>query len=173
MSHPEIETFLAENNITVEATFVPFSQSRNAKPNATTKDMSLNWKVKVLIDGMEVVETDYMAGIGHLPLNKQNVFSKMTIGKADAIKHECETGRSCVDGTIIMPDQLDVLYSLVGDAEAIDHATFEEWADSYGYDNDSRKAEQIYRACLELGLKMRNGLGNDRLKRLQELFQDY
>lgn len=130
--------------------------------------------MKALVDGLAILETDYSAGIGHCPSNKSlHPFSKMSINEADAIKHECETGRSRIDNTPIMPDPLDMLYSLVSDAEAIDHATFEEWADNYGYDSDSRKAEKIYRACLEIGLKMRNGLGNDRLKRLQDLFQDY
>lgn len=55
----------------------------------------------------------------------------------------------------------------------LDSSTFEEWANEFGYDPDSRKAEVIYRACLEIALKLRNGLGEDRLRDLRELFTDY
>ena len=42
-----------------------------------------------------------------------------------------------------------------------------------GYDPDSRKAEGIYRACLELALKLRNGLGEKLLAELREAVADY
>lgn len=42
-----------------------------------------------------------------------------------------------------------------------------------GYDPDSRKAEAIYKACLEIALKLRNALGEDGLAKLREAAQDY
>ena len=72
-----------------------------------------------------------------------------------------------------VPTLRDVLYSLVSDADAIDCATFEDWAINYGYDTDSRSAEKAYRACLESGLKLRAMLGEEALTKLRELFQDY
>jgi hypothetical protein len=45
------------------------------------------------------------------------------------------------------PDAVDVLSCLASDASGFDDArSFEEWADNYGYDTDSRKVERTYRA---------------------------
>jgi hypothetical protein len=59
------------------------------------------------------------------------------------------------------------------DSEVIDHPNFESWASEIGYDADSRKAESIYRACLEIALKLRSALGDRGLKELREACQDY
>jgi hypothetical protein len=71
------------------------------------------------------------------------------------------------------PDATDVLYSLVLDSEVIDCESFEDWADNFGYDHDSRSAEKIYRSCLETALKMRSLFGEDRLRELRVLFENY
>jgi hypothetical protein len=71
------------------------------------------------------------------------------------------------------PELRDVLYSLVLDASVIDEGTFESWASNYGYDVDSRKAEATYRACLEIGLQLRNIIGQEQLSKLQDLFAGY
>lgn len=73
----------------------------------------------------------------------------------------------------ILPDPLDVLYSLTMDSSVLDHATFESWASEFGYDVDSRSAESTYRACLDIALKMRAALGDSGMERLAEIFQDY
>lgn len=41
-----------------------------------------------------------------------------------------------------------------------DGASFEEWADDYGYDRDSRKAEAIYNACKKQGEDLQRMLGD-------------
>lgn len=46
-------------------------------------------------------------------------------------------------------------------------------AETFGYDPDSRSAEKVYRACMEIALKMRAALGESGLSRLNEIFQDY
>lgn len=73
----------------------------------------------------------------------------------------------------IMPNPVDVFYSLAMDSDVLNYGTFEEWAAEFGYDPDSRKAESIYRACLEIALKLRAAIGEDGLERLREAFQDY
>lgn len=73
----------------------------------------------------------------------------------------------------IMPEPRDVIYSLVMDSSVLDSGCFEQWAAEFGYDTDSRAAESIYRACLEIALKMRAALGDDGMCKLQETFQDY
>jgi hypothetical protein len=52
----------------------------------------------------------------------------------------------------------------------LDYACFEDWAQELGYDTDSRNAEAIYRACLDIGLKFRAMVGQSGLDTLQEIF---
>lgn len=73
----------------------------------------------------------------------------------------------------ILPDPVDVIYSLVMDSSVLDHATFESWAGDFGYDPDSRKGESIYRQCLEIALSLRAAVGDSGLQTLAEAFQDY
>lgn len=173
-----IETVAAELGLTMHAVFVPWSKSRNAGE----KQPSLNWLVTLRKDGRDVLTTDYMAGNGHCPSYKASVKELGhgdSIMRTDAIKQECETGRersamhSAKAGRPLLPVFADVLHSLASDSDVIDCATFEEWAENYGMDTDSRKAEATYRACLEIALKLRNGLGEAGLKTLREAVQDY
>jgi hypothetical protein len=80
---------------------------------------------------------------------------------------------SPVSAKAIMPDTADVLHSLVSDSSVIDHPTFESWADEYGFDADSRKAEQSYRDCLAIALALRSAIGEAGLEQLREAFNDY
>lgn len=155
--------------LSVESVFVPWSQSRKFKKGAKLLDRSLNWRVTVKRHGDDILSCDYSAGIGHVPSYKY--YGMADLGKA--VEFELEHGREAKSGKPIMSDATDVLASLVIDSGAIDSADFEEWANDLGYDTDSRKAEAIYRACLEIGLKLRVELGDDGLQRLREAFQDY
>lgn len=166
--------------LTIRAEFVPWSKSRNYKPNAKVGDMSLNWRVTLLVDGREILTTDYSAGIGHCLSYKQKFGGRFSLDEADAIKFECENGRMQTNlrrlkggmSTPILSD-VDVIYSLVSDSDVLNYSTYEEWAGNFGYDTDSRKGEAIYRACLEIALKLRNCLGESVLAELREAFQDY
>lgn len=73
----------------------------------------------------------------------------------------------------ILPDTESVIYSLVMDSSVLDCGGFECWADEFGFETDSRKAESIYRECLDLALKLRAGIGEEGLRKLQDAFQDY
>jgi hypothetical protein len=177
--------------LTMEAKFVPYSRSRHAKPSPKLDDLHLNWEVTIKHKGQEVLTTDYSAGIAHSPAYKDPK-SRIQSGSGgfsqwgfDRVRWECENGLETRsdegDGGIfygmrwkrIMPDIAHVLACLLMDAEAIDYPTFEEWANNMGYNADSRKAEAIYRECVEHGLKLRAGVGEDGLKRLKGAFQDY
>jgi len=57
------------------------------------------------------------------------------------------------------PELRGVLESLQVDCRAADHDTFEDFADEFGYDSDSRKAEAIYNACRKTRSEMRKLLG--------------
>lgn len=176
----EIESVAEQLGITMECKFVPFSQSRNAGE----KSPSLNWKVTLRVGGRDMLTTDYTAGCGHCPAYKADVKvagGRNSILRDELIRDECEKGKSIkfqgdyvrTYGPAILPNLADVLHSLASDADVLDHGTFEEWAHSYGYDIDSRKAEGIYRVCLEIALKLRSGLGEQGLATLREAVQDY
>lgn len=183
-----IERVAAELKLTMTTVFVPFSKSRNAKPRngKDTRWRSLNWKVTLLRDGREILTTDYGAGEGHCPSSKASVRrlgSHHSIMRDQAIAWECENGYEAHvmeginhimgRGKPLQPSFTDVVHSLVSDADVINYNGFEDWASNFGYDPDSRNGEAIYKACLEISLKLRNAIGDVGLTKLQEACQDY
>lgn len=186
MNATEAETRItsaaAQLKLSMTTEFVPWSMSRNAGE----KQPSLNWRVTLLHNGKPFLTTDYMAGSGHCPAYAKSVKElggKNCLMRDEAIRWECEHGRA---GTVLNgggicntnakplePKLADVLHSLVMDADAIDCGDFEEWAEDMGYDTDSRKAEATYRACLEIGLKLRKAVGDQGMDQLRDACQDY
>jgi len=67
------------------------------------------------------------------------------------------------------PTVADVLYCILSDASARHHGSFEDWAQEYGFDEDSRKAEQIYRRCLKTAEDMVDCFGEDTICQLEQL----
>lgn len=184
MAKAELEAFMIEREIAISSTFVPWSQSRNKdeKDNRGNPIRSLNWRVTIARKGREILTTDYGADIAHCPAFKIDM--KPFDGRrenAEAIALECEAGKKArrnswsltASGGPILPDPCDVLSSLALDASVLDHATYENWAGELGYDPDSRKGEAIYRACLDIALRLRAGLGENGLDALRNASQDY
>lgn len=172
MKHAAIEAL----GLTVESVFVPFSQSRN-KDN---EYKSLNWQVTLKRKGLTVITTDYSAGEGHCPANALTWFSPSE--KAKALSSECELGKVQLQndkhrlwgqGKAIKPDTVDVIYSLFMDSDVLEHSSFEDWANTFGYETDSRKAEATYRDCLAIALKLKAAISETGLEQLREAFQDY
>jgi len=58
------------------------------------------------------------------------------------------------------PTLFDVLYSLCSDSFGVDES-FEDWAGDYGYDEDSREAERIYKAVKRQAERFQNLVGED------------
>lgn len=175
-----LQQAMSDLGITIDAVFVPWSESRSFKPGAKVTERSLNWRVTVKRNNRAICTTDYTAGIGHAPSYKQG--ARMSLDGEAALIHETERGTVAkpsamlghvYSGKPIKCDPCDVIYSLVSDSSAIDYPTFEEWARELGYDTDSRKAESIYRACLEIALALRSALGDSGLAQLQTACQDY
>lgn len=177
----------AELGLSMTSKFVPWSQSRNK----AEKSPSLNWLITIDCNHngppRHILTTDYMAGSGNCPAYKASVKEmgrQNSLMRSEAITIECETGKLArvwggggvgvhSDKPLPPPDLADVLYSLASDADVLDAGGFEEWASNYGYDTDSRKAEAVYRACLDIALKLREAIGEAGLTKLREACQDY
>lgn len=165
---------MADNAITMQFQFVPWSKSRNFKEFAKVGEMSLNWVVLLFAKDRFVLATEYSAGIAHCPSYKGSMKYKTRM----LVEFECENGkvgrlsgdyiRPAMNAKPITPNPEHVMESLLLDSEVINYTGFEDWADNLGYDNDSRKAETIYKACLDIGLKMRSGMGENLLMALTE-----
>lgn len=58
------------------------------------------------------------------------------------------------------PNAYDLLECLISDASGWDQSrSFEEWAEDYGYDTDSRKAERIYKTIGTEAMRLKEFLG--------------
>jgi hypothetical protein len=173
-------SLMAKHAITVESKFIPWKSSRNKGQT----DPTLNWTVSVLKNGKPVLTGDYSAGCANCPSYRQEYPKRWTVAEKAVIEAECNRGVPChysdalragvakVGGKPILPDPADVVASFLSDGDAIDHPTYEDWAGEFGYDVDSRKGEAIYRACLQVGLSLRNTLGEETLRELREAAQD-
>lgn len=179
-----IAATLESLKLTVESRFVPFSQSRNK----AEKHKSLNWIVTVKRNGRDVLSTDYSAGVAHCPSYGVKVSPHWNrpakYWRDEIVDFETESGFKARGFTSwggftadktkpIKPDPVDVLYSLTMDSGVLDYAGFEDWASEYGYDTDSRQAENVYHACLEIALKLRADIGEAGLETLKTAYQDF
>lgn len=171
--------------MSVTCDFVPLSKSRNAGE----KHLTINWRVSLYLPAFGVLGApdvlvwrgDYSQGIAHLRgYNKACTPQYWQSIQGDArLRAIAETGRdektvpSPVDSplSVVEPTLVDVLSSLLQDASALNEGSFEEWARNLGYDPDSRSAEAIWRACVEVGLKLRRVLGDKAMARMLELAQ--
>lgn len=73
------------------------------------------------------------------------------------------------------PTDIDVLGCLLSDMvedKEFRESDFEYWADSFGYDIDSRKAESIYRATIAQSNQMRDFFSAQEIESLTELFNE-
>ena len=172
--HDELAKLMEELRLKVTSEFIPWSRSRSFKKDAKPSDYNFNYEVTLYYCDAEVLATDYSMGYGHSPSYKQS-FRGVTVSEMQIMREECESGR--VRGIYklkkIEPDPVDVLHSLVLNMSVLDYRRFEDWAAYLGFNPDSIKDEKIYRACVDIGLQMRNVLGENVLKRLQEAFQGY
>lgn len=65
-------------------------------------------------------------------------------------------------GISVDPDAESVLDCLASDSASIENArSFEDWANEYGYNTDSRKAEKIFKACERQAEKLKSFLGDE------------
>jgi len=179
--YPEIDE--AIKDFSVVAAYIPQKiPLREGGKHPYVEDLNkvqFKWHVQLNYKGRKVLETPFSCGIGcfrevYTPparwLNDQLARFKLMLRDGYAYNKG--------DGLLLKGDRLelklrDVVWSCLMDGRAIDNACFEDWADECGYDKDSRKAEQVYRTCVEMGLRLRAAVGEDKLQELHLAYQDY
>lgn len=175
-----IEQWRQDNGVQFRFTYIPPKERPPEKLKKGEKPWRcLKWRVTLIVNGRDRFCFDYSAGEAHCP----SYTSKgRTLYNEEAIDIELATGRRCIKadsvfgprlGANIEPDGCDVLSSLAVEADVIDYPNFESWADSNGYDTDSRDAERVYRLCLEQALQLRAAVGNQAIESLREACRDY
>ena len=73
------------------------------------------------------------------------------------------------------PTEYDVLGSLMSDLTDETEFTeteFEYWCDVFGYESDSREAETIYRACMEITKSVRDTFSASEIDDLREMLSE-
>lgn len=70
------------------------------------------------------------------------------------------------------PDDKDIFYCAIQDASG-NFESFEGWCAECGYDEDSRKAHKIYKACKRTHRALIKMLGEKELEKWRDMFQDY
>lgn len=162
IAEKNLDKLLITNKISIKCTFVPFSRSRNKDEER----LSLNWSVSVYKDDKCILTTDFTQGCAHTQAYKmpvKEVGHSNSIMRYEIMKKECEEGKFYGTGRnytrVKEPSLTEVMYCLLIDSDVLNYSWFEEWAESCGYDKDSRSAEEIYRQCLKIALPLRNALG--------------
>jgi hypothetical protein len=103
---------------------------------------------------------------------KYHTFGKITMYQADINKEFIKAATE-----IFEPSIGDILSSLKEDLSCVYCegkgfiVTFEDFADEFGYNPDSRKAEKIYRECLERSQQLVRMLGTEAANELLRLDQ--
>jgi hypothetical protein len=124
----------------------------NYIPMERDEEPRLKWNISLFHGGSKVLNCTYTAGIGHAPSYPAAV-------AYDECRHGLDMRRVRHHIPDIKPDQADVVRSIVMDGRALDFSCFEDWANEFGFDTDSRKAEAMYKQCLSHGLMLRASLG--------------
>lgn len=123
-------------------------------------DCILTTKENVAFRGLRRVRmtVEYSAGLAHIEWLRGNSSKPVPI---ERIKFTGGPGTRFVQRAFLKnggmelrsrpkaPTIEDIFTSLGNDADVRNYSSFDEWAESLGYDPDSRKAEAVYRACQE------------------------
>lgn len=71
----------------------------------------------------------------------------------------------------VKPKIADVLFSLFMDADAADY-NFDEWCESGGYSNDSIKALNLYKQCLDTATRLRKYFTKEQRQAIKALIAE-
>lgn len=105
------------------------------------------WRVE-LSNKMGMWSTDYFTGLGLR--TKPNTWGERKLKK---------------------PTVADVLHSLFMDASAADY-NFSDWCDEFGYSDDSIKALNMYKTCLDTATALRKYFSPEQRKAIQSIIEE-
>jgi hypothetical protein len=175
-SAEQIEQKLAEAGVKMTAQHVPTTYEPGSK-----EWQHIAWRV-TLETPRGKMDTDYKQGIGHLP-NGGKGYHRIAYENNLVIAAMLKTGKVCrwaesLGRALVRKEALpapklaDVFSSLILDAGAADYASFEDWADDFGYDADSIKSKGIYDACRDTALQLNRIIGAALIEELRPLAQE-
>lgn len=194
----ELEKLVTESGLAVTWVFVPLSTSRNASKDSTRGGKPcLNWRYTLTRRDRELLKGDYTSGIAHIPdyQGLSRIFAgtnavALYVGRVcesgeymPALFAEAQKDRQRAMGAaygeseafyikkakLEPPALVDLICSLAMDSSVLESSGFEDWASNYGLDTDSRKAESMYRECLDSALKLQAALGVETLQKMRDL----
>lgn len=160
-----LRVWLEKNHVKVDITCTGFSsEPLQAGTEPWEHD---SWEVRVFRPESRVFTTAYHTGIGHRvalkPVPKEVTAYPRTL---HAVKWRQDWVKPHP------PEVAGVFDSFIRDGEACNQS-FEDWADEFGYDKDSRSAEKIYEACKEIGFKMRKLFTHAEIEEMRGILEDY
>jgi hypothetical protein len=112
-----------------------------------------------------VYSFDYFTGLGHRKARKDAPkcgFPRNTIGAEQWEKQWVKP---------VQPKIADVLYSLFMDANAADN-NFHDWCADYGFSDDSIKALNTYKQCLDTATALRKHFSPDQRQAIQAIISE-
>jgi len=123
--------------------------------------------------------TGYKQGLGHIPKSwGLKTDGPMTAAEFAALNDTLRTGwrhsartRRVAPVDLPRPSLVDVLHCLFSDAQAGEDE-FPDFCANCGYDEDSRKAEAIWRACRDTGAALHRLFSGEQFDRLAEVLAD-
>lgn len=135
----------------------------------------------------KILATDYRLGVGHVDIKKGHPRSMILTGEQSGFlsswqsrphadfknkQLKAEVAAKLARAQKVAPTLDCVLHSLLMDGDAyFSGERFEDWADNCGYSTDSRKAEEIFKACDLIGRQL-NKVPRAILDRVREITQD-
>lgn len=166
---------LKQCGIEYKFTFVPkiYADIEDCMTSKSLSSLQFDWKVSIQGETFE-----YHQGLGLQQSTKNlKTYGSINFGDAEKIKWALCGKRYITAGGMPSlkpktPEITDVIYCLLSDSDAIEY-NFTEWANDFGYDTDSIKAEKVYQACVETGRKLNRIFSPKDLESLRELLQDY
>jgi hypothetical protein len=150
----------------------------------------ISYNVALHFKGKPVLETPYRMGVGHVDITKaapDAMFMNWSQDEQSMIytwqrnrgaqfkdkQRQANIAEKLARKQGVEPELADVLQSLLMDGQAFFNAqSFEDWADDFGYDKDSRQAEAIYRQCDAIGRKLSAALPKEIIEQAREFVQD-
>lgn len=141
-SLPEIDRLLARDGWAIESELIA--------DDFDGRDGANRWRVTISRAGRSY-QTEFTQGAGcrHYKQSGKPIGMQPRTGKVGYFRDLVR---------ITAPDAptlADVLHCVVSECDVVNYATFEDWAECFGYDTDSRKAEAIYRGCLATYTQLR------------------